>query len=328
VARSLTSPVLPSPSVNEVLFLSRAEVRKLLDMGALFEALERALIDLSAGRAVVPPRVAASAPSGLLGAMPGYLPGTALEAKLVTVFPGNHDRGLPSHQGVIAMFDEGCGDPLAIMDAAHITAMRTAAAAAVAARALARPDSRVLAILGAGVQGRSHQEAFTHALPFEEIRIASRNPANTRALASRAPAARAVDSFEEAVRLADVVCCCTDAPEPVISAGWLAEGAHVSSVGSGQELDMDTVRRGSVFVEWKGAVESRPPAGAHELQGLDPALVTEVGNVLTGRHPGRRSAEEITVYKSTGHAVEDAAAARLVYDRAKLAGVGTVISLA
>ncbi|MEW6059045.1 MAG: ornithine cyclodeaminase family protein [Actinomycetota bacterium] len=310
-----------------VLFLSRADVVELLEMDALFRALERALIDLSGGRAVVPPRVAALAPTGLLGAMPGYLPGTALEAKLVTVYPGNHDRGLPSHQGLIAMFDEGSGEPLAVMDAEHITGVRTGAAAAVAARALARPGARVLAILGAGVQGRSHLDAFTRALSFEEIRVASRNPAQAEALAARAPGGRAVDSFEEAVRGADVICCCTDAPEPVIAAEWVAEGAHVSSVGSGRELDERTVAQGSVFVEWRGAVENLPPAGAHELQGLDPASVTEVGEVLAGAHPGRRSAEEVTVYKSTGHAVEDAAAARLVYDRAREAGVGTIVSL-
>ena len=319
--------MIASGSVSELLFLSRAEVVALLDMDALFEALERALIDLSSGRAVVPPRVAALAPGGLLGVMPGYLPGTALEAKLVTVYPGNRDRALPSHQGLIAMFDEESGEPLAVMDAAHITAVRTAAASAVAARALALPGGRVLAVLGAGVQGGSHVDAYTRALAFEEIRITSRNPAHARALAGRVPEGRAVDSFEEAVRGADVVCCCTDAAEPVISAEWLGEGAHVSSVGSGRELDPETVARGSVFVEWKGAVENLPPAGAHEFRGLDPASVTEVGEVLAGAHPGRRSVEELTVYKSTGHAVEDAAAARLVYDRAKLMGVGTVVSL-
>jgi ornithine cyclodeaminase/alanine dehydrogenase-like protein (mu-crystallin family) len=131
-----------------------------------------------------------------------------------------------------------------------------------------------------------------------------------------------VGSFEEAVRGADVVCCCTDAGEPVIRFGWLSPGAHVSSVGTGFELDPETVARGSVFVEWRGAVENPPPAGARELQGLDPAPITEVGEVLSGAHPGRRSDDEITVYKSTGHAVEDAAAASLVYQRARTRGVG------
>ncbi len=164
---------------------------------------------------------------------------------------------------------------------------------------------------------------------FGEIRIASRSPEHAAALAEQHPAARAVGSFEEAVSGADVVCCCTDAREPVIRAAWLSPGTHVSSVGGtfGPELDADTVRAGRVFVEWRGAVSNAPPAGAHDLQGLDPDAVTEIGEVLAGTRPGRASAEELTVYKSTGHAVEDAAAARLVLTRARQAGVGVTVTL-
>lgn len=309
-------------AVGDLLFLDRSEVEALLEMDDLLPALERALVDLSAGRANVPPRVAAVAPAGMLAAMPGYLPGVALEAKLVSIFPANLERGLPSHQALLALFDEETGEPLAVMDGTHITAVRTGATAAVAARSLARADARTLSILGAGVQGRSHLEALTRVRSFDEIRIASRNRDRAGALAAQAPGARAVGSFEEAVRGADVVCCCTDAGEPVIRFGWLSPGAHVSSVGTGFELDPETVARGSVFVEWRGAVENPPPAGARELQGLDPAPITEVGEVLSGAHPGRRSDDEITVYKSTGHAVEDAAAASLVYQRARTRGVG------
>jgi ornithine cyclodeaminase/alanine dehydrogenase-like protein (mu-crystallin family) len=226
---------------------------------------------------------------------------------------------------VIVLFEEATGEPLAAMDAEHITAVRTGATSAIAARALARPDARVLAILGAGVQGSSHLDALTHVLAFDEVRVSSRDPARATALAGRIPQARAVPSFEEAVRGADVVCCCTDAVEPVLSDTWLAPGAHVSAVGSGVELDPATVGRATVFVEWRGAVEHPPPAGAHELQGLDPARVTELGEVLAGTRPGRRSDDEITVYRSTGHAVEDAAAARLVYERATTLGVGVVL---
>jgi ornithine cyclodeaminase/alanine dehydrogenase-like protein (mu-crystallin family) len=126
-----------------------------------------------------------------------------------------------------------------------------------------------------------------------------------------------------------VVCCCTDAHEPILRAGWLAPGAHVSSVGGtfGPELDPAIVRTGRVFVEWRGAATTPPPAGAHDLQGLDPAAVTEIGEVLAGTRPGRTSRDELTVYKSTGHAVEDAAAAGLVYRRAVATGTGTVISI-
>jgi ornithine cyclodeaminase/alanine dehydrogenase-like protein (mu-crystallin family) len=136
-------------------------------------------------------------------------------------------------------------------------------------------------------------------------------------------------SFEEAVRGADVVACCTDAREPVIRREWLAEGVHVSSVGGtfGPELDQETMAAARVFVEWRGAALNEPPAGAHELQGLDPSSITEVGEVLAGTRPGRTSEHEITVYKSTGHAVEDAATARLVYDRARAVGAGVRLPL-
>jgi ornithine cyclodeaminase/alanine dehydrogenase-like protein (mu-crystallin family) len=215
------------------------------------------------------------------------------------------------------------------MDGRHITAVRTGAAAAVAAGALARADAEVLAILGAGVQGRSHLEALPRVRDFRDIRVASRTPAHAAALASLHPAARPVGSFQEAVEGADVVCCCTDAREPVLEAAWLAPGTHVSSVGGtfGPELDAGTVRAGRVFVEWRGAALAPPPAGAHELQGLGGDAVTELGEVLAGSRPGRTSGEEITVYKSTGHAVEDAAAARLVYERARKAGAGLAVEL-
>ncbi len=258
--------------------------------------------------------------------MPGYLPGT-LEAKLVAVFPGNHERGLPSHQALIAMFDEETGAPLCVMDGTVITAVRTGATAAVAARALARADARSLAILGAGVQGASHLDAFPKLFELDDIRVASRDPRHTERLAGSHPQARAVGSFEEAVRGADLVCCCTDAEEPVLSHAWLAPGAHVSSVGVGAEVDDATVRASSIFVEWRGAAENPPPTGSAELQGLDPASIAEIGEVLAGTHPGRRSDDELTLYKSTGHAVEDAAAARQVFDRATAEGVGTTFEL-
>jgi ornithine cyclodeaminase/alanine dehydrogenase-like protein (mu-crystallin family) len=258
--------------------------------------------------------------------MPGYLPGT-LEAKLVAVFPGNHDRGLPSHQALIALFDEGTGMPLCVMDGTVITAVRTGATAAVAARALARADARSLAVLGAGVQGWSHLDAFPKLFELDDIRVASRDPEHAETLAGSHPQARVVGSFEEAVRGADLVCCCTDAEEPVLSHAWLAPGAHVSSVGVGAEVDAATVRAASIFVEWRGAAENPPPTGSAELQGLDPASIAEIGEVFSGAHPGRRSDDEFTLYKSTGHAVEDAAAARQVFDRASAEGVGTTFEL-
>ena len=317
------------PAMADVLVLDEAAVTALLDVDDLLAELADAFRSLSAGRASVPPRVAAYAPDGFLGAMPVALPGVALAAKLVAVFPGNDGRGLPSHQAVIAVFDEATGTLRALMDGTRITALRTGAAAAVAAGALARPDAAVLAILGAGVQGHSHLETLPRVRDFRDIRIASRTAGRAEALAARHPAARAVGSFEEAVTGADVVCCCTDARAPILSADWLAPGTHVSSVGGtfGPELDAATVRTGRVFVEWRGAVTNPPPAGAHDLQGLDPGTVTEIGEVLAGGRPGRTRDDELTVYKSTGHAVEDAAAARLVDRRARALGAGLMITL-
>lgn len=313
----------------DVLILTEQDVASLLDVDELLVGLADAFRELSAGTTSVPPRVAAHAEAGLLGAMPVYLPGAPLAAKLVTVFPGNHERGTRSHQALIAMFDERDGTPVALLDGTWITAIRTGAAAAVACGALARRDARVLAILGAGVQGRSHLQVFPKVRDFGEIRVASRTRAHAEALADQHPAARAAASFEEAVRGADVVCCCTDAREPILRADWLAPGAHVSAVGGsfGPELDAETVRAARVFVEWRGAVTNAPPAGAHELQGLDPRTVTEVGEVLAGTAPGRTGDDELTIYKSTGHAVEDAAAARLVLARARQAGAGQTVKL-
>jgi len=313
----------------KLLILNRSQVSRLLDLAALFGALERAFIELSAGRVSVPPRSAALVPDGgWLGVMPGYVRG-ALEVKLVSVFPGNHERGLPSHQALIALFDEKTGTPVAVMDGTHITAVRTGAASALATRALARATVRTLAILGAGVQGRSHLEAVTRVRDFAEIRIASRNAAHAAALAAEYPPARALASFEEAVRGADVVCACTDSPTPVLQYDWLTPGAHVTSVGvarGGPELDSRTVRAGRLVVESRVAFQPYP-AGAHELQGLDPTQAVELGEILAGTRPGRQSDTQITVYKSVGHAVEDAAAALLVYERALAEGAGQSVSL-
>ena len=318
-----------SEETRDLLVISQAEVERLLDLDELLEALAKAFAEVTAGRASVPPRVAARTPRGLLGVMPGYLPGAGLESKLVAVFPGNHQVGLPSHIALIALFDEDNGCPLALMDGTHITAVRTAAASALSAKVLGRQDARVLAILGAGVQGRAHLEALPRVREFHEVRIASRSQAHAEALASTCAQARAMSDFEQAVRGADVICCCTDAAQPVIAFDWLKPGAHVTSVGSnpaGPELDADTVVKGRLFVESRVAF-SPPPAGSAELAGLDASIATELGEVLTGAVPGRTRDDVITVYKSMGHAAEDAAAARLVYEEALRQGAGRRVPL-
>src|SRR2546422_4753212 len=185
--------------MGELLYLSRADVEHLLDIDAMLEALAHALVVLSSGITSVPPRTAARVPDlGLMGTMAGYVPGVALEVKLVSVYPGNHARGLPSHQALIALFNEDDGAPIAVMDGTYITAIRTGGSAAVATRVLAREDARVLAILGAGTQGGSHLETFPRVRDFQEIRVASRNHRRAQDLAARNPKARPVESFEDA----------------------------------------------------------------------------------------------------------------------------------
>jgi len=319
--------------MRDILILDRSEVDRLLLVDPLLDALEQAFVAISDGRVSVPPRIAASTPHGWLGAMPGWVEGMGLATKLVSVFPVNAGGPHPSHQGLIVMFDDETGTPVAILDGERITALRTAAASAVAARLLARADARVLAVLGAGVQGRAHLETVPRVLALDEVRIASRSSENAQALAAEAPGILAAatrsgaepprvvvaGSFEDAVRGADVVCCCTNATEPIVDDAWLGPGAHVGSVGGswGRELPEATIHRGRLFVEWRGAATEVPPAGAGELQGLDPESVSELGEVLAGRRPGRTFDQELTVYKSTGHAAEDVAAARLVVDRAR-----------
>lgn len=310
-----------------MLVISRSEVEALLDLDILVERLTEGFAEVSAGRTSVPSRTAAFSPSGFLGAMPGYVRGI-LESKLVVVFPDNHAKGLPSHQALIVLFDGETGEPLALLDGTYITAMRTAAASALATRLLANEDAAVLTIIGAGVQGASHLQMLQRVRAFREIHVASRTLEHASALA-RTAGASATDDFETAVRAADVVCVCTDATSPVIDGAWLSPGTHVTSVGAsprGGELDDATVTAGLLVVESRVAFEP-PPAGAFELHGMDPTRGVELGEVIVGDHPGRTSAEEITVYKSMGHAMEDAVAARLVYDKAVDEGAGTSVSL-
>jgi ornithine cyclodeaminase len=308
--------------MDDIVYLTEADVRGLLHMPELRDQLRTAFGLFSAGKADVPPRIAARSPKGMLAAMPGYVEGVGLVVKAVSVFADNHGTDIPSHQGLIIVCDEHTGTPVAVIDGAAVTAFRTAASAAVAADLLARPESTVLAIVGAGVQGHSHLSAFADLRTWTDIRIASRSKGSAMALAARHPSASAV-SFEDAVRGADVVCLTTDADQPVIEASWVKGGAHVGSVGNRAELPAALVAgAGPVFVEWAGAAASPPPAGAVELQGIDPGRVVEIGRIVNGEHPGRTSATEVTVYKSTGHAIEDAAAARMVLDAAVERGVG------
>ena len=297
----------------DVLVLSEAEVRELLDLRALIDALASGFQALSAGELTVADRTGITLPDGLLLSMVGAR--DLIAVKNVTLFEGNQPP-LPTHQATIALYDRATGAPVAFMGGTHITAVRTAAAAALAARELARPDARSLLVVGGGVQARCHLEALRG---FEQVSVWSR----------RGELGPVAQDLEPAVRAADVIALTTGAPEPVIRAEWVTPGAHVSSVGfhpPGGELPRELAERSHLFVETRAAFAA-PPVGCAELAGLDPEHGTELGELLAGAKPGRRSAEEITVYKAMGHVVEDAVAAELAHRRALERGVGRVVEL-
>jgi len=308
-----------------VILLRREEVRALLDPEALIDAVATALVDVSAGTASVPPRIAALTPLGLLGAMVGYVPSLGvLAAKLVAVFPQN--AGMPTHRALIAVFDPRTGTPVAVLDGEEITAQRTAAASALATRLLAREDAAVLAVVGTGVQAASHARYVARVRRFRTVLVAGRDPAKAAKLAAEIGGQAA--AIEEAVRSADVICATTHAREPVVRMRWVRPGTHVNSVGlnpQGQELD--GIGGALLAVESRASAFAAPPAGANELRGIAPETAVELGALVSGSSPGRTSREQVTAYKSVGIAAEDAAAAALVLRRARETGVGTPIEM-
>jgi ornithine cyclodeaminase/alanine dehydrogenase-like protein (mu-crystallin family) len=283
-------------------------------MEDLIPAMATAMADLSAGKVVQPPRVMMPIADhqGFLGLMPAY--GGALGAKLVAFYPKN--QGIPSHHAMILLFRPETGEPLATMDGRLITEMRTAAVSAVATRLLARPEASVLGILGSGVQARSHLEALRLVRTFREVRVWS--PRSAPAFAKQF-GVRAAASAEEAVRGADVVVVATTSQTPVLQGAWLAPGTHVNAVGAPRptwrELDDDALRKATLYVESREAatLESGDVIAAGRI-------FAEIGEVVMGARPGRRSPDEITLYKSVGVAVQDVVSADLVYRKARAAG--------
>jgi len=287
--------------------LDEGAVREHLRMDELIPAMASALADLSAKKAVQPVRTVRPVAdhAGFFGVMPAY--NGALGAKLVTFYPEN--RGIHTHHGLIVLFRPETGEPIAIMDGRYITEMRTAAVSAVATDLLARKNVDVLAILGSGVQARSHFEALTLVRQFKEIRVWSPNNAKRFAAEHNIIAA---ESAESAVRDADVIAVVTGAKLPVIFGEWVSPGAHINAVGANRptwrELDDDILRKSRIYVESRESalVESGDLIAAG-------TIFAEIGEVVSGVKPARQSNNEITLFKSLGTAVEDIAAADLVY---------------
>jgi alanine dehydrogenase len=312
-----------------MLILTRKEIESLLDPNELIAVLEEGFKAVSANQLNVPPRNQAIAPKGILIGMPAYMPQKLMSVKLVTVFHENSKQGIPNHQATITLFDSETGSPIAFMDGEYLTAMRTSAGAIVSIKHLARKNSKTLAIIGAGVLGETHLQMIGALSGIEKIYVASKDLSKAQALAARASNAHAVDSIQEAVSNADIICLCTSSAEPVIKMEWVKEGAHISSVGyrpPGGELPRDLIEKSHIFVESKVAF-SEPPVGCSELKGLDPSFGAELGEVLLGQKEGRRNEKEITIYKSMGHAMEDLVAANLVYEKAVARGVGKQFEL-
>jgi ornithine cyclodeaminase/alanine dehydrogenase-like protein (mu-crystallin family) len=315
-----------------VLVLNQEEVERLLDMEGCIEAMADALGSLARGEVQVPLRFIVSPEDGasLLGLMPAHRGGSSplYSLKTVAVFPDNPKRGLDAHQGTVTLFDGETGEVRALMNASAITAIRTAAVSAVATRLLAREDARELAILGAGVQARTHLEAMRLVRDFDRVRIYSPTAEHARAVAEEG-GAEAVSSAEGAVRAADVVVTATNSVEPVLTHDWLKPGAHVNVVGGRppqmREIDVATVAGSAFYVDRRESAENEAfdYRDALDAGAIAPGHIKgEIGEVLIGAAPGRSGPDELTVFRSLGLAVEDLAAAEYVVRRARESGAG------
>jgi alanine dehydrogenase len=324
-----------------MLVLTRADLERVLEPAAVIIAVESAFREAAAGRAPALPRaVLPMAKGGVFLGMISALPRAhALGAKLVTFVEANRKRGLPTLHASYVLSDPETGAPLAFMEAGFLTAIRTGAASAVAAKYLARPDSRRVACFGAGVQAEFQLRCLNAVLPVESIAVVGRDPARAEAFAERMRGALGVPvevslDRRAAVREADVVTCATTSSRPVFAGRDLRPGAHVDAVGAfrptNREVDTETVKRSRVVVDtyhgaWAEAGDLLIPIKAGAITRRH--VRAELAEVVARKKPGRTRPDEITLFKSVGWAPEDAASARLAYDRAMARGIGTEVTL-
>ncbi len=308
-------------------------------MDACIALMRTTMIAVSEGRAVVPMRtILPVASTGFLGNMPGYLAEPeCFGVKLVSIFPGNVAAGLSSHLGLVLLFEPVNGRPVAMMDAAEITAIRTAAVSGLATDLLARKDAGDLAILGSGEQARSHLEAMLAVRPIRRVRIWSRTRANAETFAAEQGKAFGVtievaDDVPAAVKGADIICAVSHAPDPILQGDWIEPGAHLNAVGSSTprtaEIDTPAVVKSRFFVDMRQSAynEAGEYLRAIEAGAITPAhILGEIGEVANGSVVGRLNAEDITLYKSLGVAAQDVASANYLLEAAKAKGVGQVV---
>jgi len=318
------------------LVLTESDVKALISMDDLIETMESALVEFSARRVQQPLRtIVTVGERSFFGVMPAYMPALpALGTKLVTVFAGNAEVGLPTHLATIMLLDPATGALVAIMDGRYITEARTAAVSAVSVRHLARADAGALAIVGSGVQARSHLEAIARVRQVRDVRVWSPSVERREAFASEMSAtagARIVPAADarEAVRDADIIVLATASREPVVRSAWVHDGAHICAVGAcrpnQREMDGMLVARARLYVDSReGALAEAGDVVLAMAEGVIDAahIAGELGEVVSATAPGRQSEHDVTIFKSLGMAVEDVAAAHLAWERAKVRGVG------
>jgi ornithine cyclodeaminase/alanine dehydrogenase-like protein (mu-crystallin family) len=330
----------PVADSSQTLIVSHADVARLLPMSACIDLMADALGTLARGDALLPLRTVMRLAGGrnAFASMPAVL-GPSIGAKVITVFPENEGTPWESHIGVVLYFENTNGRLLAIIDASSVTAIRTAAVSGLATRLLARQDASILAILGSGVQAMTHLEAMRCVRPFNAIRVWSRSRANAEAFVRQAAerhgcVVHVAADAKSAVEGAHVICTTTGSREPVLRGEWLAPGAHINAVGasvaSARELDSDAVQRARLYVDRRESVMAE--AGDFLIpreEGIidNSHIVGELGELVLNRVPGRRTGDEVTLFKSLGIAIEDVASAKYIYERAQVAGMGTWVAI-
>lgn len=326
----------------KVLIVSQAEVTRLLPMAECIDLMAKALSALARGEALLPLRQVVVLPKnlGAVAAMPAYSePLKAIGVKLITVFPGNRGSELDSHQGAVLLFEAERGSLQAIVDASEVTAIRTAAVSAVATRLLARESAGDLAILGTGVQARTHLEAMLKVRNLKRVRVWSPTPEHVVAFAERESRhyglpVEPMGSARGALKGADIICTTTSSRVPVLKGDWIMPGAHINAVGASvktsREMDTEAVRKARLFVDRReSALNESGDFLVPKSEGVigDDHIRGELGELLLDNVRGRESFDDITLFKSLGLAVEDLAAVHHIYVRAKEQGLGTLVEL-
>lgn len=325
------------------LVLTRSDVLSIIEIEEVIEAVERAHAEHAAGRAVQPTRTTVNLPGSANAVLPMAATIPTLGAaglKLLSIFPSNRELGIPVLNAVVVLVDVATGRCDAVLDGGALTAYRTAAASAVATKHLARPDSSVLGLVGAGVEARTHLAALRAVRPIEHVRVWSRTEATARAFAAHATSSvsglvvEIVPTPEAAVRRADIVCTLTPAKEPIVKGAWLVPGTHINAVGThwpdSRELDTESIVRSRVVVDSRDANEAE--CGDLMIPVAEGAITrdyfqTELGEIVNGEKAGRTDPSQITMYQSVGVAIQDVATARLLVDKAREQGVGTELAL-